>query len=101
MECHIETTGNTLVARLAGQFIFSDHAQFKQILNAATDAAIQHIRIDFSRVEFIDSAGLGMLLLLRDSCDKNKKALTLARPVGQVKKVFDVSKFEHLFTLEM
>lgn len=101
MECHIETTGNSLLARLSGQFIFSDHAKFKSILTAGSDEAIKQIRIDFAKVEFIDSAGLGMLLLLRDTCDKHKKSLILAHPTGQVKKVFDISKFEHLFTIEV
>ena len=92
MDCNIENTGNTLLARLAGQFIFSDHPKFKAVLNAASDPATQNIRLDFARVDFIDSAGLGMLLLLRDTCDKNKKSLTLLHPNGQVKKVFDILK---------
>ncbi len=100
MECTIENTGNILLAKLSGQFIFSDHPAFKSVLNAASEKDIHHIRIDFARVDFIDSAGLGMLLLLRDTCEKNKKTLVLAHPAGQVKKVFDISKFEHLFTLE-
>ncbi|MDX2073653.1 MAG: STAS domain-containing protein [Alphaproteobacteria bacterium] len=100
MECHIEIVQNVLLARLSGEFVFSDHNKFKPILDAGQDEAIKSVRIDLANVGFIDSAGLGMLLLLRDACDKHGKRLTLVGPTGQVKKVFDVSKFQHLFTIE-
>ncbi len=100
MECQVKKKGNVLVADLSGQFTFSDHSTFKTILNNVEEAEISHINIDLEHVEFIDSAGLGMLLLLRDQCEKFNKRLALIRPVGQVKKVFDVSKFEHLFSIE-
>lgn len=100
MQCQFEHAEGTLSAHLSGQFIFSDHTKFREILNAAEDDTTQTIRIDFSGIEFIDSAGLGMLLLLRDICIKSGKRLILARPRGQVKKVFDISKFEHLFSID-
>jgi len=100
MECQLDTTENTLRATLSGQFIFTDHPKFRAIINAAEDPKIFSIRINVADVSFIDSAGLGMLLLLRDTCEKHKKSLTLSQPAGQVKKVFDISKFELLFTME-
>jgi anti-anti-sigma factor len=99
MECNIDNHGGHITARLSGQFIFTDHPTFKPILLAAENSAVNAISIDISRVEFIDSAGLGMLLLLRDMCEKHQKKLMILRPSGQVKKVFDISKFEHLFTI--
>jgi anti-anti-sigma factor len=100
MECYTDIVGGHLIARLSGQFIFTDHAKFKQVLTSVEDSKTSKVTIDFAGVEFIDSAGLGMLLLLRDTCEKQKKSLTLTHPKGQVKKVFNISKFEHLFTLE-
>jgi HptB-dependent secretion and biofilm anti anti-sigma factor len=100
MECQTNTLDNHYIALLSGQFIFSDHAKFKAVLAAADNPKIHIITIDCSGLEFIDSAGLGMLLLLRDVCAKNKKQLKLRKPQGQVKKVFDISRFEHLFAIE-
>lgn len=100
MECAISINNHSCLVKLSGQFVFSDHAQFKEILNSAEEASVQHVTVNLAKVEFIDSAGLGMLLLLRDTCDKHKKRLTLKDPQGQVKKVFHISKFEHLFTIE-
>lgn len=99
MECNIDTQNGQLTARLKGPFVFTDHPLFKPILLAAEDKAVNAITIDLAAVEFIDSAGLGMLLLLRDMCNKHSTKLMLLKPSGQVKKVFDISKFEHLFSI--
>lgn len=51
-------------------------------------------------VSFMDSAALGMLLLLRDWAVRKGAAVTLAHPQGQVKKLFAVSRFNDLFRIE-
>lgn len=100
MELQSTVTDSTVHATLRGSFVFSDNGAFKPLLDHAANSVVSQITLDLSALEFIDSAGLGMLLLLRDACDKHKKRLTLRHPFGQVKKVFDLSRFEHLFTIE-
>lgn len=84
---------------LDGQFIFSDNAQFKEILQLPEAEDIQSITLHFESVTFVDSAALGMLLLLRDRANNHGVTLTLHGPGGQVKKVFDLSRFNQLFTI--
>jgi anti-anti-sigma factor len=99
MECTFETNHSTLSVKISGQFLFTDHNKFRSVLSAAEDPGVNVLQIDLSGVDFIDSAGLGMLLLLRDQCEKASKSLQLSGAAGQVKKVFDISKFEHLFSI--
>ena len=47
----------------------------------------------------MDSAALGMLLIVNEEADKAGGAVVLQNPVGQVKKMFDVSKFNSIFTI--
>jgi HptB-dependent secretion and biofilm anti anti-sigma factor len=51
-------------------------------------------------VQEVDSAGLGMLLLARDEAKKNNRELILKGPCGQVKRMFGVTKFDTLFSIE-
>ena len=85
---------------VAGEFTFNDHSQFKQMIIELFEAKGSTITIDLSKLEFIDSAGLGMLLLARDEARKNDLQLILKRPGGQVKRMFCVTKFNTLFTVE-
>jgi HptB-dependent secretion and biofilm anti anti-sigma factor len=83
-----------------GEFTFTDHGPFKEMVLQLLDTKAAAIVIDLSRLEFIDSAGLGMLLLARDEAKKNDRQLILKHPSGQVKRMFSVTKFDTLFTVE-
>lgn len=99
MEYHSHITDRTMTISMQGQFTFSDNGTFRTILDELKDRALQNVSVDFSHVDFIDSAGLGMLLLLRDECEQHGISITLASASGQVEKIFMVSKFDQLFTL--
>ena len=91
--------GDTEVA-LIGELTFGDHAAFREMLTRAMQSRGQKIVFDLSRLDFVDSAGLGMLLIARDEAGKSSRSLALARPQKQVERVFAVTKFETLFTIE-
>lgn len=87
-------------ARLAGELSFASGRQFRQVIDQLTRSGARCIRLDLGGVSFIDSAGLGMLLLLREEAGKVGQAVVLSRPAGQVRRMFEISKFETLFTLD-
>lgn len=89
----------TYQVKLLGKFTFFDHSDFKHILEHIKEARYDTVNIDFSEVSFIDSAALGLLLLLRDETEKINTKVTLYRPQGQVKKMLDVSRFEEIFSI--
>ena len=60
----------------------------------------KNIKIDLSELQFIDSSGLGMLLLANQNAKTEGAELILARPEGQVAKVFMHLSFHSLFTIE-
>ncbi|MBF0211979.1 MAG: STAS domain-containing protein [Magnetococcales bacterium] len=59
----------------------------------------KEIYVDFSNVEFIDSTGLGMLLLLREWCDKQKILLTIAHPNNKILNIFEKVEFDKMFNI--
>ncbi len=56
--------------------------------------------MDFTNIEFIDSAGLGMLLLAKDAVEQRQVRLVLRGANGQVAKMFSISEFDKIFSLE-
>ncbi|CCE03326.1 STAS domain-containing protein [Bradyrhizobium sp. STM 3809] len=85
---------------MSGEFTFTDHGPFKQMVAELFATTGRSVILDLSKLDFIDSAGLGMLLLARDEAKKNDRELILRRPSGQVKRMFGVTKFSTLFTIE-
>lgn len=88
------------IVSLGGDFTFTDHAAFLEIMNRLLGTAAAPLVIDLAQLEFIDSAGLGMLLIARDEASKAQRQLALRGPKGQVMRMFAVTKFNTLFTIE-
>ncbi|NBO17628.1 MAG: anti-sigma factor antagonist [Proteobacteria bacterium] len=99
MEYVINQQDSTRRIVMSGQFTFSDNQKFKQVLALLDDSQMKALVVDFTEVDFIDSAGLGMLLLLRDECQARNIAISIAAAKGQVEKIFLISKFDQLFSM--
>ncbi|NPU68995.1 MULTISPECIES: STAS domain-containing protein [Bradyrhizobium] len=98
MQIQIDRTGGQIA--MSGEFTFTDHIPFKQMVTEIFAAPGKAVVIDLSKLDFIDSAGLGMLLLARDEAKKTHRELILRGPIGQVKRMFTVTKFNTLFKVE-
>ena len=96
----ITNTENMKTISLNGHFTAIDHDQFRMALDGlrANDNVSTCI-VDLTHLDFIDSGGLGMLLLLRDECLKQKIALSLNKPNGDVMRILDIAKFDQLFNI--
>ena len=53
--------------------------------------------LDLANLNWIDSAGLGMLLLARDAAHKNDLKLVLRSPRGDVKSMLELGRFDTIF----
>jgi anti-anti-sigma factor len=84
---------------MQGKFTFNDHHEFREILQDMGSGEVRQIILHMSKVEFVDSAALGMLLLAADEAEKHQKHLMISGATGQVKKMFDMARFHKLFTM--
>ncbi|MBN8531956.1 MAG: STAS domain-containing protein [Alphaproteobacteria bacterium] len=94
----LEESGHCRI-QMRGRFTFSDNPEFREVIQMISSGQVSQMMLDISRLDFVDSAALGMLLLARDEAEKHRIRLTLSEPVGQVKKIFNVVRFDELFTI--
>ncbi len=85
---------------LPESFTFEIHEEFKKTIKAIENKHISGVVIDLSAVSFIDSAGLGMLLLAKELAEDKNISITLSRPKNEVVKVFKATCFDSLFNIE-
>ncbi|PKR56107.1 anti-anti-sigma factor [Thalassospira marina] len=90
----------TITTEMTGRFTFSDHAVFRKLIDELSAQSSATQVFDLSGIEFIDSAGLGMLLLARDEGEKNRATVILRGAKGQVKRMLEVARFDTLFQME-
>ncbi|HYD97959.1 MAG TPA: STAS domain-containing protein [Alphaproteobacteria bacterium] len=100
MDYAIEAGGEETVVRLSGRLTFNDHAQFRALIRAMIGHPARRQVIDLERLEFVDSAGLGMLLIAREEMANIESTLVLRHPQGQVKRVLGVARLSQIIAIE-
>ena len=55
--------------------------------------------VDLSSVRFIDSSGLGLLVLLKEQADKADQSITLLNPGRQVLEALRLANFHRIFDI--
>ncbi len=100
MEYKIAVKGGTFEAKLSKKITFSDLDGFREMVKRMVDSGSNSHIVDLADVEFIDSAGLGMLLLARDEISKKSSSLILKSPRGQVQRMLHVARFELKFDID-
>lgn len=99
MEYSSQVDGNTGVFSFRGKFSFADNDQARNIISEIKGGSYSICAIDLEGLESIDSAGLGMLLLINDSSDEMGKSMELRGASGQVQKMLEISKFGEVLTI--
>lgn len=89
-----------ILLTLSGAFTFKDHQSFRTVLDLLKASTGQRHVLDLSGIEFLDSAGLGMLLVAEDEVGSGGATLTIRRPSPQVRQLFELAALDTLFTIE-
>lgn len=80
---------------LAGRFDASEAEKARQIFLNLSDGAV----VDFSRLDYISSAGLGVLLAAQKRLSEHGKGLRLVNVNGHIRDVFHFSGFDQIFEI--
>lgn len=97
MEYTYNKSGDGLEVDLVGRLTFDEHATCRKLIGELTADEANNKVINLSNLEFIDSAGLGLLLRIQDACSKSGQTLSLKVPAdGQVQKMLQVARFDQL-----
>lgn len=86
---------STFCCHLSDELVFDDHSNFREMLDQATTAALPVIKFDLAQLEYVDSAGLGMLLVAKETIEGAKKTFILSNANGQVSTMLDLAKLNN------
>jgi anti-anti-sigma factor len=91
--------GNELTISIIGRFDFNLHQAFRSVLDTV-DNRIHTFVVDLSQSEYMDSAALGMLLLLLDKAGGSKDRVKIINPNKTVGKILEIANFDKLFNIK-
>lgn len=84
---------------LSGKLVFLNNAEFRGVLNEIIEKKIKLLSIHLEELVFMDSAGLGMLMIAYKECDLRNITLTINRPTGDVKALLQMTKSYDRFNI--
>lgn len=83
-----------------GRFDFQIRRDFKDAYTPFLEnAAVKQVEIEMSKLDYLDSSALGMLMLLNERAKAVNKSVVLTNPSGVVEQVLAVANFGRLFTI--
>ena len=100
MEIRKKVSGNDWEVFLSGQLTYNDRMAFNDVVFAFSKGGADSLIVDFSDITFVDSNGIGMLLVLHDDASKNGKKVTIRGLNGHVQRVFENSQLGNLFDVK-
>ncbi len=95
----VSDNGSTLTISIDGRFDASALDDFRRSYED-NSSSVDNYCIDLGETVHLDSSALGMLLVLRDHAGGDKSKITIANCSPEVKKIFSISSFEQLFTIQ-
>ena len=97
VELTFNVKGNKAILGLNGRFTLDDKEVFQNFVDQHIDGGHDILVLDMSRLEFIDSAGIGDLIKLKMGPGKNYRQLFVMGLQDAVERVFRVSGLIQLF----
>jgi len=102
MELSTRRFADVVVAEPAGRIDFTNAEAFKSALwQALTQNQGEHgpVVIDFSRVDYISSVGLRVLMLAAKEMNGGRRKITIAAPSPVVREIIEISRFHLILTV--
>jgi len=91
--------GKTLMIEVDGRFDASSLDEFRSCYESGNDT-LENYEVNLRKAEYLDSSALGMLLVLRDFAGGDRASITISNCSPEVKKIFAISSFEKLFSIQ-
>jgi anti-anti-sigma factor len=99
MEFAQESAGDVVIARLAGRLDSGSAPSAEEQLTRAIGSGTPRLAIDLSKLDYISSAGLRVLLLVARKIQQAHGKLALFGLTSSVREVFSISGFDKIFTI--
>jgi len=94
MMIHEATQNGACILEGSGRLDFNTRKEILNAIKSALASGSRHIVFNLKDVTFIDSSGLGILLLASKDCDQSKVCFSLCASEGYVKDVLALGRIQ-------
>lgn len=99
MEYRLDQTEGGARVALNGRLTFAENAGFRAVVEGLEQVGGSEVVFDLGGMDYIDSAGLGMLLVAREAVERRGGRVRLRHGGGQVGRMLELARFGDFFAL--
>ncbi|TGK86965.1 anti-sigma factor antagonist [Leptospira noumeaensis] len=99
MELKLNTTGKIKTIEIAGKFDIESTEEFESIFAKLIEPNPSIVSIEMSRLDYIDSSGIGSLIKSLNSLKNKKGKLILVGMKPMIQNVFKLAKLDMFFEI--
>lgn len=96
----VSDAGDATLCAVEGELTFSHQDKFRDMLTDMVVRSAPGVVLDLSKVEFIDSSGMGMLLLAQERADEAGKSFQVRGVHGQVQKMVELASLHEVLDIQ-
>lgn len=97
MNVRLEYASGTLIAKISGEIDHHTSEQLRETLdNELTNRSIKNLILDFDRVTFMDSSGIGMIVGRYKKVNALGGKMMIIRQSSRVDKILELSGIKNL-----
>ncbi|AIS57882.1 anti-anti-sigma regulatory factor [Vibrio coralliilyticus] len=97
VEAEVDSNSKQVTILIEGAFGFNLVQEFRRCYSDKKDF---RFTIDLRKVDYIDSAGLGMLLNMHNYLEQDDGMIRITNTLPQVRKILTISRFDKKFSIE-
>jgi anti-anti-sigma factor len=101
MQVTTTVTETVFEVRLSESLSFADNGAFRKLLDDMAASRTTHWVFDLSSLASVDSAGLGMFIIAKETAKRAGRDLVLRSPTGHVKNLIELSKMDKLIPIQV
>src|SRR5690606_32215590 len=99
MDLRIFENSGQLLFHISGRIVLDECDRLKSSILQFMNPKVTQLYLDLSKVDFIDSAGLGALVGIKVSANKHRAKLAIISPSRGVSDILTVSKLDSIFEI--
>ncbi|MGA1859642.1 STAS domain-containing protein [Azospirillum sp. 11R-A] len=100
MDYTVHDSGTLRELEMRGQITFEADTDFRTILAGWEKAGIADCVLNLSAIDYMDSAGLGLLVMANNAARQAGITFRLKHPRGQVRDLIEISEFHTIIPCE-
>ncbi len=99
MHINERTVPQGIILDLVGDLTYANRAMFKAAVEKAKQAGCRHLIVNLEQVRFVDSAGLGLLVLVSQNMKLLQARVSMLKPQRYVLEIMSLANIPKLIPI--